>query len=60
MKIYVQSKTGSHNCYIETSGETGIYNGEDVLRKIRAKGFYYDDKGRIVPFEEIEYVEPRP
>ncbi len=52
MKVYVQSKSGDHNAILHAC--SGV---EDEMRMARRHGYYIDDKGNCVPFEEIQYMK---
>jgi hypothetical protein len=51
--VYILSKSGNHNAVVRYSKP--LTTGE-VLKHLRAQGFYYDQKGNAIPFEEIEYI----
>ncbi len=52
MKVYVQSKSGDHNGVLHSAN-----NVENAMRDARTRGYYSDDEGRVVPFEEIQYMK---
>jgi len=52
MKVYVQSKSGDHNSILQACSSV-----EDEMRMARRLGYYLDDKGYVVPFEEIQYMK---
>ena len=52
MKIYIQSKSGDHNASGYTANSV-----IEMMQTSRRLGFYVDDNGNCVPFEEIRYMK---
>jgi len=50
MKIFIQSKSGDNNATIQYSSV------RELMKLLRKAGMYTDDKGNIVPFEEIQFM----